>query len=200
MASPSDPSAVVLALAESRPPPLGAGRLVCVDGPAGSGKTTLAAALRAARPDARVVHLDDLYDGWDGLPRITDQLDSLLRPLAAGGPGRYRRYDWVAGAYAETVVVEPSPLLVLEGVASGSRAHADLATVLVWVSAPADLRLARGLERDGAELAGPWRRWMADEAALFLREGTEARADVLVDGTGVRPARAPGPPAPGPTP
>ena len=35
----------MLALAASRPPTLGAGRLVCVDGPAGSGKTTLARAL-----------------------------------------------------------------------------------------------------------------------------------------------------------
>ena len=39
----------------SRPATLGAGRLVCVDGPAGSGKTTLGAAL-AERTGAQLIH------------------------------------------------------------------------------------------------------------------------------------------------
>ena len=47
MPAAADAARDVLALAASRPPSLGAGRLVCVDGPAGSGKTTLAAALLA---------------------------------------------------------------------------------------------------------------------------------------------------------
>lgn len=189
MASPSESARVLWDLARSRPPTLGGGRLLCLDGPAGSGKTTLAAAVHEVRSDAHVVHMDDLYDGWDGLPRIGDQLEGLLRPLAEGRPGRYRRYDWVAQAYAETVIVDPVPVLVLEGVASGSLAHADLVTVLVWVSAPPDLRLARGLERDGSGVVEPWRRWMVDEASLFARQDTEARADLLVDGTGISPPR-----------
>ena len=194
MASPSDPvptppdaASVVLSLAEERPPTLGEGRLVCVDGPAGSGKTTLALAVAGRRPGARVVHMDDLYDGWDGLPRLTAQLTGLLRPLAGGEAGSYRRYDWAAGRYAETVTVPPGPLLVLEGVGSGSREHADLITVLAWVEAPADLRLRRGLERDGAAMADHWRQWAVDEQALFRREATAERADLLVDGTGVAP-------------
>jgi uridine kinase len=194
MAWPSEPrggapdaASVVLSLLEERPPTLGDGRLACVDGPAGSGKTTLAAAVAAGRPGARVVHMDDLYDGWDGLPRLTAQLAGLLRPLARGEAGSYRRYDWEAGRYAETVAVPPGPLLVLEGVGSGSRAHADLITVLAWVEAPPDLRMRRGLDRDGAALADRWRQWALDEQLLFAREGTAARADLLVDGTGLTP-------------
>jgi hypothetical protein len=196
MASSSEPAggpegtaSVVLSLLADRPPTLGEGRLVCIDGPAGSGKTTLAAAVAAERPASRVVHMDDLYDGWDGLPRLTVQLDGLLRPLARGEAGSYRRYDWHAGRYAETVTVSPGPLLVLEGVGSGSRAHADLITVLAWVEAGQELRLRRGLARDGAALADRWRRWAADEDLLFRREGTAQRADLVVDGTGVTPPR-----------
>lgn len=70
--------------------------------------------------------LDDLYDGWDGLPRVGAQLDALLTPLAAGRPGHYRRYDWHASAYAETVTVPPCDLLVVEGVGCGSARHAGL--------------------------------------------------------------------------
>lgn len=168
-------------VALSRPATLGEGRLVCVDGPAGSGKTTLATAVFETFPGCRVVHMDDLYEGWSGLPRVGVQLDSLLRPLAAGTPGSYRRYDWEAGRYAETVVVDPVDLLVLEGVGSGSLAHADLTTVLVWVSAPEDLRLDRGLARDGTAYEPQWRRWLVDEQSHFERERTRERADLVVE-------------------
>jgi uridine kinase len=171
----------VLTLARSRPPTLGAGRLVCVDGPAGSGKTTLAEEV-AGLADASVVHMDDLFEGWGGLPRITDQLGTLLRPLAEGRAGSYRRWDWPGNRWAEAVLVEPAPLLVLEGVGSGASAHADLITVLVWVEVPYDLRMERGLERGGVGVAENWRQWAVDEQALFERERTRDRADVLVDG------------------
>jgi uridine kinase len=182
MAVSSDPAAPVLELARARPPTLGAGRLICVDGPAGSGKTSLAAAV-ADRAHAPIIHMDDLYDGWAGLDTVADHLAGLLRPLARGVPGSYRRYDWHAGAYAETVTVDPAPLLVVEGVGSGDRAHADLCTVLVWLSAPDDLRLARGLARDGAAVEDHWRTWMDTEREHFAREGTRSRADVLIDGS-----------------
>ncbi|MCW2791297.1 MAG: hypothetical protein JWO76_395 [Nocardioides sp.] len=184
-----DTAALVLDLAYAREPTLGAGRLVCVDGPGGSGKTTLAAALAERHPGSTVVHMDDLYDGWSGLLDVRGPLDDLLLPLARGEAGSYRRYDWHQRRYAETVVVAPAPLLVLEGVASGVRSHAHLATVTVWVTAPADLRLHRGLERDGIALHDQWQEWMRNEEVLFAREGVAGRADVLVDGTGVAPPR-----------
>ncbi len=174
---------VLLELARSRPVTLGSGRLVCIDGPAGSGKTTLAAALAGLDPDAVVVHLDDLYDGWDGLARIEAQLGGLLEPLARDDTGTYRRYDWVAGRYAETVAVAPCGLLVLEGVGSGAARFAHLVTALAWVEAPFDVRLRRGLDRDGEPMRAHWERWQVAEAALFAREDTRARADLLVDTT-----------------
>lgn len=180
-------AALVLDLANARPPTLGAGRLVCIDGPGGSGKTTLAAALAESQSDATVVHMDDLYDGWSGLLDVRGPLDSLLLPLARGEAGTYRRYDWHERRHAETVTVAPGPLLVLEGVASAVRSHAHLATVTVWVTADADLRLRRGLERDGIALRDEWHRWMRNEEVLFAREGVAERADVVVDGTGLTP-------------
>lgn len=172
-------AAVEVAL--SRPPSLGEDRLICVDGPAGSGKTTLATAVFEVYPGCRVVHMDDLYEGWSGLPRVGAQLDSLLRPLAEGRPGSYRRFDWEADRFAETVVVDPVDLLVLEGVGSGSLSQADLTTVLVWVSAPEALRIERGLARDGAAYEPQWRQWVEDEAAHFARERTRERADLVIE-------------------
>ena len=130
----------MLELVDQRPPTLGRGRLLCVDGPAGSGKTTLADEIRAIT-GAPVVHMDNLYEGWDGLPRVGQQLERLLLPLSRNRPGSYRRWDWYADRWAEVVVIPPAPLLVLEGVGSGSRTTAALITVLAWVEVPADLRL-----------------------------------------------------------
>jgi uridine kinase len=179
----SDAAAVALELARSRPPTLGAGRLICVDGPAGSGKTTLAQELADLAPAARVVHMDDLYPGWDGLPLVDAQLESLLRPLAAGQDGSYRRYDWHMGRFAETVSMPPVDLLVVEGVGSGSSRIEDLVTVLVWVQAPYDTRMRRGIERDGDAFAPHWEAWARAEDNLFARERTAERADLAVDGT-----------------
>ena len=170
----------VLELAESRPATLGAGRLVCIDGPAGSGKTTLAAALHALAPGTVVVHLDDLLEGWGGLSGVAERLDPLLLPLADGETGRYERYDWVAGRYADWVPIDPAPLLVVEGVGSGARRHATLATVLVWVEVDDGLRLRRGMARDGEAMRPHWERWMLDERRHFVDEDTRARADVVV--------------------
>lgn len=185
MVSPSEAARVVVELALTRPPTLGDGRLVCIDGPAGSGKTTLAAEVAALVAGADIVHMDDLYAGWSGIDHaVTDQLDAILLPLAAGQDGSYRRFDWVSDRFAETHAVPPTPLLLIEGVGSGARAHADRCTVLVWVEAPHDLRLTRGIDRDGDAFRDQWEAWAVSERAVFEREGTRARADVWVDGTG----------------
>lgn len=168
--------------AARRPATLGSGRLVCVDGPAGSGKSTLAAALAVALGGAPVVHLDDLYPGWEGLPEVGGRVLDLLTPLAQGRAGRYRRYDWVSGGYAEEHAVAPGPWLVLEGVGAGQSAWASLTTLLVWVEVPDDLRLERGIGRDGEGMRSHWVRWMAGEREHFARERTRERADVHVDG------------------
>lgn len=180
MSQSDDAAMAVLALARSRSATLGPGRLICIDGPAGSGKTTLAAALADRDPDVAVVHLDDLLAGWEGLPTLPEQLDPLLGRLAQGRAGSYRRYDYLAGRYAETVTVEPPPMLVLEGVGSGNLRHAPACTVLVWVEVDADLRRRRGLERDGEVMRGHWARWMRDEQAHFADQGTRARADLVM--------------------
>ena len=74
-----------------------------------------------------------------------------------------------------------------EGVGSGAASVADAVTVLVWVEVDDELRFERGRLRDGEAMQDHWRQFALDERALFDRERTRERADVLVDGTGVAP-------------
>jgi hypothetical protein len=173
-------------LASARPATCGDVRVICVDGPAGSGKTTLAETI-AERTGAQVVHMDDLMDGWDGVAGTGPQLVSILGPLADGRPGSYRHFNWHLDRFDRVVAVPVAPWLVLEGVGSGNPVVAEWVTALAWVEADDDLRVARGLDRDGVGMEPQWRQFMLDEADLFSSHRTRERADVLVDGTGARP-------------
>ena len=171
-------------------PPLLAGtRLVCVDGPAGSGKTTFAGRLAAAvGPFTPVVHMDDLYAGWTRTGAVARLEAGVLAPLAAGRPGSYHRYDWAAGRFSPDAVPVPAgPVLVVEGCGSAPRRLDRWTTLRVWIQAPAEVRVRRGLARDGAALAPQWHAWLALEAAEFAREDTRARAHLRVDGAPVTP-------------
>lgn len=177
------PEAVVRCLAA--PPTLGAGRLLCVDGPSGSGKTTFAEALRRAVPagtSVRVVHLDALYPGWDGLAAGVDRVArDLLAPLASGESGGYRRYDWIQDREADWVVIDPVDVLVLEGVgAGGDASFATWTTLLVWVEAPRGVRTRRALDRDGSATEPQLRAWWRAEDAWFAEHRTRERADLVV--------------------
>lgn len=184
MPVPPDVAAAIAARAESAPAGLGAMRLVCIDGPAGSGKTTLAAAV-APLLGAPVVHMDDLYEGWSGLEQGPERLrEWVLEPLASGTPGRYRRYDWGLGRYVERHTVPLGDFLVVEGVGAASLLVEPFAPLVVWVEAPEDVRLARGLARDGAAAEGLWRAWTVDETAHHVAHRTRERAHVRVDGEG----------------
>ncbi len=158
---------------------------MCVDGPAGSGKTTFAGRLTAALGDAaELVHMDDLYAGWALTGAIARLAAGVLRPLADRRAGAYHRFDWTAGRFVPgPVPVAPAPVLVVEGCGSAPRRLDPWTTLRVWVEAPAPLRLERGLARDGAAMTAHWQRWAATEAAEFAREDTRRRADLRVDGT-----------------
>jgi uridine kinase len=167
------------------PPLLGGTRLVCVDGPAGSGKTTFAGRLAAALGrSAELVHMDDLYAGWTLTGAVARLAAGVLRPLAEGAPGAYHRFDWHADRFDPVPVpVRPAPVLLVEGCGSAPRRLDPWTALRVWVEAPAPLRLERGLARDGVAMTAHWQRWGATEAAEFAREDTRRRAHLRVDGT-----------------
>lgn len=165
-----------------QPPRAGSTRVVAVDGPAGAGKTSVAARL-ADRVRAPVVAMDDLYPGWEGLQAAVPRLvTEVLTPLGTGQAARYRRWSWERSRYASWVEVPPADVLVVEGCGSGSLDAAPYLSLLVWVEAPETERYARAMARDGDTFRPYWDRWAAQEEEHFTADATRARADVVVDG------------------
>jgi len=178
--------AIVTALAtisESQPR-CGATRVIAIDGPSGAGKTDFTAALAGQLPSAQVLHMDDLYPGWDGLEQaVADLHDRVLAPLARGEPAAYRRWSWVRGRYAGWHDVAATDLLIVEGVGAGAGPGADLESGLIWLEADREVRLRRAIDRDGELYRPHWQRWAAREEALFALDRTRSRAAVILDTT-----------------
>lgn len=172
----------------SRPPPAGRPvRLVAVDGPGGSGKSTFAGRLAAALGGAPTVHTDDFAshdEPTQWWPRLEQ---AVLRPLAAGRPARFHPYDWVARSRVGLVQIAPAPVVLIEGVSSARAAVRARLTFSVWLQTGRDERLRRGLERDGQDLAGFWAHWMAEEDAFYAADPTADVLDLVVDGAPQRP-------------
>lgn len=152
---------------------------MCIDGPTGSGKSTLARSLATAGHE--VVHTDEMLEGWEGLPGLPGSVERLLEPLARGDEGRWRRWDWLADRWAETRVVRPGGVLVLEGTGSWSPRITHLVTVLVWVEADPSTRLRRGVARDGEAARAHLQRWGLAEARHFAETDTRRHAHLIVD-------------------
>ena len=157
--------------------------IVGIDGRAGSGKTTLAAAASAALGDCPVVHMDDIYPGWDGLAAsIPILVADVLEPIAAGRPARFRRWDWAADAPGQWSVIEPPATLLIEGVGSCARPTVPFIDVPVWIDTTAEVRKRRALDRDGAMFADHWDRWKQQEDRLLTDDPIRERAAIVIHG------------------
>jgi uridine kinase len=174
--------AIVEAVRASPQPSGMSTRVVAVDGLAGAGKSTLARRLAEALDGAPVLQTDD-FASWeeplDWWPRL---LSDVLEPLARDEPAQYLSSSWGPDHPRSEKVVRPSPFLVLEGVSASRRAFRPYISYAVWVETPRELRLRRGLERDGEEARALWERWAVLEDEYVAHERPHEAADVVVAG------------------
>jgi uridine kinase len=176
-----DGAVAIGALLRAAPPRAGETRIVAIDGRSGSGKTSLALALRA-KLDAPVISLEYLYGGWDGLERGIDLLvTEVLAPLAKGHAALVPHYDWIRESWDEPTPLDPPELLIVEGAGAGARRAARYESAVVWLESPSFVRKRRALERDGETFAPFWDQWAAQEDAMLDRERTPERADLVVE-------------------
>lgn len=163
--------------------------LVTIDGPAGSGKTTLAGQLenllRAEGRSVVTIHADDLYNGWkDALSESLTQLlaNQLLPGIATGKAFHLPRFDWFLQKYSSSISHPPSAIFIFEGVGSGQRVTRAATALSIWIDIPDELGLRRALERDGESLRPEMESFQLAQSEHFLKEGTEAAAEYRFHG------------------
>lgn len=162
-------------------------RIIAIDGPAGAGKSTLAQAV-ARRWDAPVVEIDDFLC-WNSLDSWWPRFEAhVIVPLLHGEDAEFQVRDWAGDEFGdglgERKRVPWAPVVVIEGVSCSRSAIADALACRVWVDAPFEERLRRGIERDGETHRELWHRFMAEEERFFMNDRTRERADIIIDGSG----------------
>ena len=150
--------------------------IVLIDGRAGSGKSTLAQALKnelfkVGDSLPRVIHMDDLYEGWDGLNAGVDVLQRLiLGPLSRGKVASWQEWNWVTGEREKWREFEGGTPLIVEGCGALNRVSKEFSEIRVWLEVDEAIRYERWVEREGS--ADHWAAWAAQEVDFYARERT----------------------------
>jgi len=155
---------------ENSLPKCGQVRVVTIDGPAGSGKTTLATNLASKLEQASVIHLDELYEGWDkSLDQVLfERIQAwILKPLENGLPPKHLRYDWGKSAFTSWNEIDYAPVVIIEGVGSGHTSLRQQVSQAIWIEADEDLLLERVVKRDGESVRAEMLIWQERERAYF---------------------------------
>lgn len=158
--------------------------IILIDGRSGSGKSTLAALLqndlfREGDSLPRLIHMDDLYEGWGGLQAGVDYLQRMiLNPIVGRRKASWQEFDWSLNARGRWREFEGGTPLIIEGCGALARLAAEAASIKVWVEADEQVRYQRWLEREGNdEFFG---RWAAQEVEFYSRERSSELADLTV--------------------
>jgi uridine kinase len=158
---------------------------IAVDGGGGAGKTVFAEGLAKAL-GASIVHMDD-FGSFEDFYDVDRLVGEAILPLEEGRAARYRSWDWWQRALRETSTVPANRFVIVEGISSGRTELSRYVAFLVWVECPPEIRLRRGLERDGREARPTWERWMRWEDEYATRERPKERADLIIDGAPTTP-------------
>ena len=159
--------------------------IIAIDGPAGAGKTTLAHEIYLAlapKMSVGVIHMDDLYDGWENAlgADLTKVLLYLSDQHKQQNPARINKYNWTTYSFEDSEETPPSELLILEGVGSGDMAIQDDLAALIWIDIDPEIGVKRVIARDGAQVAHEMRKWLGTQQEYFSQHSTREKADFIL--------------------
>ncbi len=168
--------------------------IIAIDGPSGSGKSSLAAWLKGVYGDSEVFHMDDFF-----LPpeRKTEErlktpggnvdwerfLEEVLLPLKQGKAFSYQPYDCGTCTLSKPIHAEPRMLNIVEGVYSHHPALRDTYGMTVSLSIGRREQSARILQRNGTRMHRRFlEEWIPLEDLYFREMGIMEKAALTLMG------------------
>lgn len=165
--------------------------IILIDGRASSGKSTLAERIqnelfRQGESMPRIVHLDDLYEGWQGLAAGVEYLQRfVLNPLLAKQTASWQEYNWGLGNRDRWREFSGGTPLIIEGCGSLNQFTSTVAHLSIWLEVDEAIRRTRWLERDGDAFNEYFEIWAAQELDFIAREKSPTLADYLLQSPAV---------------
>jgi uridine kinase len=159
--------------------------IVLIDGRAGSGKSTFAESLqqqlfRDGESAPRVIHMDNIFEGWEGLSLGSDYLVRfILNPLSRRETASWQDWSWVKNERSSWREFSGGTPLIVEGCGSLTERSKEHADICIWLEASEETRRQRWLNRE--RHLDKFDFWAAQELDFYAREKSQSLADLVVN-------------------
>ena len=160
-------------------------KIVVIDGPAGSGKTTLAKSLSGLLENCPIIHMDEIYEGWDNAltPKTSqDLVEWIINPLLEDKSIAFIKYDWNLEQRVEKIVIKNPKVIVIEGVGSSVSEISEHACLKLWIEVNEETGINRVLARDGRQIQEQMQIWQSQESKFFIENNSKENSDIWIDG------------------
>ena len=158
--------------------------IILIDGRAGSGKSTFAESLqqqlfRDGESAPRVIHMDNIFEGWDGLALGSDYLVRfILQPLARRETASWQDWSWVKNQRSSWREFSGGTPLIVEGCGSLTERSKEHADISIWLEASEETRRERWIQRE--RHLEKFDFWAAQELDFYAREKSQSLADLVI--------------------
>ena len=158
--------------------------IILIDGRAGSGKSTFAESLqqqlfREGESAPRVIHMDNIFEGWDGLALGSDYMVRfILQPLARRETASWQDWSWVKNQRSSWREFSGATPLIVEGCGSLTERSKEHADISIWLEASEETRRERWIQRE--RHLEKFDFWAAQELDFYAREKSQSLADLVI--------------------
>jgi uridine kinase len=158
--------------------------IALIDGRAGSGKSTFAEKLqqqlfRDGESAPRVIHMDNIFEGWEGLALGSDYMVRfILQPLARQETASWQDWSWVKNQRSSWREFSGGTPLIVEGCGSLTERSKEHADISIWLEASEETRRERWIQRE--RHLEKFDFWAAQELDFYAREKSQSLADLVI--------------------
>lgn len=158
--------------------------IILIDGRAGSGKSTFAESLqqqlfRDGESAPRVIHMDNIFEGWDGLSLGSDYMVRfILQPLARQETASWQDWSWVKNQRSSWREFSGGTPLIVEGCGSLTERSKEHAEISIWLEASEQTRRERWIQRE--RHLDKFDFWAAQELDFYAREKSKSLANLVL--------------------
>ena len=138
-----------------------------------------------AKTKAELIHMDDMYQGWDNALTaaiMTKIMTQVLEPIGQSETAIYKKFDWINNTPGDLAEIAAPEVLIIEGVGAAAEQLRQFASLAIWIEVAAEIGYARVMKRDGDQISTQMQLWQQQERSWHQLDGTKSACDLWLDG------------------